>query len=189
MGYDPAAMGSNPPIIRLYHGSDVAIERPDVSLNTGFSDLGQGFYLTDDHEAARKRARTRARITGNGTGIVSVFGLDEACVPWVTADEGASTDAPFGVRFDESQAGIVAWIDYIKACRAGQTGWGTAGEPSIVRCWIATEEVELACSGLISPAELAEFVAPDELTVQYCLRDQAIIDEHLTFIEAESLGQ
>ena len=47
----------------------------------------------------------------------------------------------------------------------------------------------MACSGLIPPAELAEFVAPDDLIVQYCLRDQAIIDEHLSFIEAESLGQ
>ena len=175
--------------IRLYHGSDVAIARPEVSLNTGFSDLGQGFYLTNDHETACRRARTRSRKTGNGSGVVSVFELDESCVPWVYAGKDASTDAPFGLRFDQSQAGIVAWIDYIKACRTGQTGWGTVGEPSIVRCWIATEEVELACSGLISPTELAEFVAPDDLIVQYCLRDQAIIDEHLTFVAAESLGQ
>lgn len=174
-------------LVRLYHGSDVAIERPDVSLNTGFSDLGQGFYLTDSYEAAYKRARTRARMTGNGSGVVSIFELDKSCVSWVSAGEGASTDAPFGLRFDGNQAGIVAWIDYIKACRAGQTGWGIVGEPSIVRCWIATEEVEMACSGLISPAELAEFVTPDDLIVQYCLRDQAIIDEHLAFIEAETV--
>ena len=45
----------------------------------------------------------------------------------------------------------------------------------------------MACSGLISATELAEFVAPDDLIVQYCLRDQAVIDRHLTFIEAETV--
>lgn len=48
-------------IVRLYHGSDMAIERPDIVHNTGFADLGVGFYLTDDKDAAINRARRRAR--------------------------------------------------------------------------------------------------------------------------------
>ena len=58
--------------IMLFHGSNVAIERPQVSLNTGFADLGRGFYLTDDREVAVSRARMRARGGGrraHGIGI------------------------------------------------------------------------------------------------------------------------
>lgn len=41
----------------LYHGSNVAIDRPLVRLNAGFADLGQGFYCTDDPAVAESRAR------------------------------------------------------------------------------------------------------------------------------------
>ena len=36
----------------LLHGSDVAIEAPSAGFNTGNADLGRGFYLTADHDAA-----------------------------------------------------------------------------------------------------------------------------------------
>ena len=97
--------------IRVYHGSDVAIEQPDVTRNTGFADLGQGFYLTDNHDAACGRARTRARRMGARAGVVSIFDLDIARVPWVTwgaegpetPQAGLAAEVPFGLRFDESR--------------------------------------------------------------------------------------
>lgn len=174
--------------IWLYHGSDTPIEHPDVSLNTGFSDLGRGFYLTDDRDAARRRALTRARRTGAAAGVVSVFELDEASVPWVSIGAGAipaSIEGPFGLRFDADAAGLVAWISYIKACRRGKTAVGNLGEPAIVRAWIATEEVEMVCSGLATADDLVPYLDVSELLVQYCLRDQAFVDEHLSFAEAE----
>lgn len=173
--------------ITLYHGSDVAIEHPDVTLNTGFSDLGRGFYLTDDHEAARGRARSRARQTGAAEGIVSVFDLDVTDLAWVC--RGLRTDGqpagPFGLCFEDSAAGIRAWVSYIKACRQGATSVAGLGEPAVVRAWIATEEVELVCSGLAEVADVADYLDPTELVVQYCLRDQAVTDARLTFVEAE----
>ena len=74
----------------LYHGSNAAIERPDVSRNTGFADLGQSFYLTDDHDVARRRAASRARRAG-GEPVVSAFELDESCVPWAMWGVGQPT--------------------------------------------------------------------------------------------------
>ena len=99
--------------MRLYHGSDVAITRPLIALNEGFADLGRGFYLTDDERLARQRAVMRARQTG-GVATVSVFELDERCVPWASWGQDApvlpaeDADQPFGLRFDETEAGIVA---------------------------------------------------------------------------------
>jgi hypothetical protein len=193
--------------IRLYHGSDVAIEHPDVTRNTGFADLGQGFYLTDDHEAARRRAASRARKTGAGVGVVSVFEFDEDGLPWVTlgdqlvARSRAATEvpyaadaeiacvpaSPFALRFADDVAGIRAWIEYITACRAGRTEVGALGSPAVVRAWIATEEVELVSSGLLSADEVVGYIDPSELIVQYCLTDQCVVDTSLRFVAAESV--
>ena len=175
---------------RLYHGSDVVIERPDVTHNTGFADLGQGFYLTDDHEAARRRAASRARRTGAAAGVVSVFDLDEDCLPWVTMGKGDIAGAegpagPFALCFADGVAGISAWIGYILACRSGQTQVGSLGSPALVRAWIATEEVELVSSGLLTADEVAEHIDPSELVVQYCLLDQDVVSTCLRFVEAE----
>lgn len=180
-------------VVRLYHGSDVVIKRPDLLHNTGFADLGVGFYLTDDKAAAQSRARRRARMSGSPAGIVSVFDCDMACVPW--AEWGVShptvgpekLGTPFGLCFEKSLPGIIAWANYIKSCRRGNTSVDGLGQPSIVRAWVATEEVEMVCSGFVTAADLAEFIDPGELVVQYCLLDQRVIDGALSFVEAEAV--
>ncbi|MDO5119692.1 MAG: DUF3990 domain-containing protein [Coriobacteriales bacterium] len=179
--------------IRLYHGSNAAIERPDVSHNTGFADLGCGFYLTNDYEVACRRAASRARRMG-GEPMVSVFDFNEGCIPWVAWGETvlAASEVlkgkPFGLRFEANPAGIVAWAKYIKSCRKGMTEIPEWGGPAVVRAWIATEEVEMVCSGFVPAEDLAEFINPDDLVVQYCLLEQQFIDEALTFVEAERLN-
>lgn len=183
--------GAGATTVRLYHGSNVTIEQPDVSFNTGFADLGKGFYLTDDHGAAQRRAASRARRTGEGTATVSVFDLDEACVPWVMwgaespALPSGAPEGPFGLYFESSPAGVVAWANYIKACRRGATEVPGLGAPAIVRAWIATEEVEMVYSGMVPAEALAEFMDPAELIVQYCLLDQDVIARALTFVRTE----
>lgn len=185
-----------PRSLRLYHGSSVAVERPDVSHNAGFADLGHGFYLTDDHAIARQRAASRARKEGLDVGVVSIYELDEGCVDWVTwgAELSLPTDMPteparYGLRFEESAAGVVAWAKYIKDCRVGRTALPGLGDPAIVRAWIATEEVEMVCADFAPAEALAEFVDPSELVVQYCLLDQDLIDGSLAFVGTESVSR
>jgi len=178
--------------MRLYHGSDIAIDAPEVGRNTGFADLGNGFYLTDDAEAARRRALSRARRMGTATGVVSAYELDEGCIPWATWDErgpalpSGTATGPFGLRFAESAAGVAAWARYILACRAGRTAVEGLGEPAIVRAWIATEELEMVAADFATPEDLAAATETEELVVQYCLLDQSVIDAHLVFVEAHA---
>lgn len=174
----------------LYHGSDVAIERPDVSLNTGNADLGKGFYLTDDREAAFQRASSRARLTGASQGLVSVYEFDEEGLPWVIVgrDGGdalpAGGRAEFALTFDGGPEGLAEWISYIASCRAGWTAFDGLGEPALVRAWLANMEVELACTGMIEPAEVVPLLDPGALIVQYCFRSQEAADRLLRFREA-----
>lgn len=183
----------SPAALRLYHGSDVAIEHPDIAFNTGFADLGQGFYLTDNYAGARSRAYLRSRRMGSPAGIVSVFEFDETFVPWATWGREAPTlpdkarGPHFGLRFEKSRDGIIAWANYIVACRQGLTELAGLGDPVIVRGWIATEEIEMLYAGFATAEEIAELLDPAKLLVQYCLRDQQLIDQALTFVRAEVL--
>lgn len=172
--------------MRLYHGSSVAIEQPDVSLNRGFSDLGKGFYLTDDLGVAQARATSRARIDGIDSGVVSAFEFDEEAVPWVTWGDVQFTaeGTAFGLRFPSTTDGIAAWANYIKSCRKGRAEVPNAGDPAVVKAWIATEDVEMVCSGFAPAEVLAEFIDPADLTVQYCFRSQSLVDRWLRYIEA-----
>ena len=183
--------------MKLYHGSDVAVEQPDVLRNTGFADLGRGFYLTDDREAAVGRARSRARAMGAAAGVVSSYDFDEDALPWAAwgADGPVMQDraawgpgGPFALRFADDEAGIAAWMNYIRMCRRCRCDVPGLGEPAVVRAWIATDEVEMACSGFVPAEELAPFVDLDELVVQYCLRDQAIANRALRFTGADEAG-
>ena len=175
--------------MRLYHGSDIEVRKPIIAYNTGFADLGQGFYLTDNRNVACQRARSRARRLGKCAGVVSVFEFDEGCVPWACwGARGPSLrtpdgDVPFGLCFDEGREGIAAWVSYIRACRRGQTG-----DPAVVRAWIATEEVEMACAGFATAEDLVEFIDPRQLVTQFCFADQGIIDGHLSFVGAENVS-
>lgn len=59
------------------------------------------------------------------------------------------------------------------------------GDPALVRAWIATEEIEMVCSGFAMAEEIAQILSPAKLTVQFCLRDQDLIDQALMFVEVE----
>jgi len=47
--------------ITLYHGSNVAVEKPDLLRCRPMKDFGRGFYLTSSRMQAESFARTIAR--------------------------------------------------------------------------------------------------------------------------------
>ncbi len=69
--------------MKLYHGSNIAIERIDFARCKPYKDFGQGFYLTEIEEQAIQMARRTAAIYG-GEPVVSAFEFDEAAA---VADE------------------------------------------------------------------------------------------------------
>ena len=176
-------------VVRLYHGSNEAIRKPDLSHNTGFADLGKGFYLTDDCDVALARARSRARREGSAQGVVSAFDFNISGIRWVCVGDGkdlpeAIEQSAFGLWFLPTAEGLAAWARYIAQCRAGNTEVGDLGSPAVVRAWIATEEVEMACAGYVSASDVAAAIEPADLVVQYCLLDQGLMDKALAYVDA-----
>ena len=64
-------------MIRLYHGSNVAIEQIDLSRSKRGKDFGQGFYLNANPNQAMEMAARTTRFLNEGTPTLSCFEFDE----------------------------------------------------------------------------------------------------------------
>ena len=62
--------------MKLYHGSNTAIETIDFNKCKPYKDFGRGFYLTEIEGQATLMARRTASIYG-GEAVVSVFEFNE----------------------------------------------------------------------------------------------------------------
>ena len=63
----------------LFHGSNVEIEKIDLSRCRPYKDFGKGFYLTEIPEQAEKMARRVTRLYG-GKPCVTYFEFDTAAL-------------------------------------------------------------------------------------------------------------
>jgi len=66
--------------MRLYHGSNLRINRIDLSKSKAHKDFGKGFYLTQDYNRAVKMANRTFAIEATGTPEVKpfLFNLDSS---------------------------------------------------------------------------------------------------------------
>ena len=64
-------------MIRLYHGSNVAIEHIDLSRRKRGKDFGQGFYLNANPDQAMEMAVRTTRFLSKGATTLSCFEFDE----------------------------------------------------------------------------------------------------------------
>ena len=63
--------------MELFHGSNVNIEKPELSYSSKTKDFGKGFYLTSDFEQAKIWSEKKTTKLGNGEPIVSKFKFDD----------------------------------------------------------------------------------------------------------------
>lgn len=64
-------------MIRLYHGSNIKVNTPDLVHSKPFKDFGRGFYLSTDKQQAWDMAFQKVRQTKSGEAVVSEFLFDE----------------------------------------------------------------------------------------------------------------
>ena len=63
--------------MKLYHGSNVEVQKPDLSKSKPYKDFGQGFYLSSNYEQAAALAVQKVAMLKVGAPIVSVFEFNE----------------------------------------------------------------------------------------------------------------
>ena len=99
-------------MLKLYHGSNVRIERIDLSVGHINKDFGKGFYLTDIKTQADEMAKRKARLFLGAEPIVTTFMFDDRCLK----DNSLNVKIFNGVS-DE-------WPDFIfQNRRASETGF------------------------------------------------------------------
>lgn len=64
-------------MIRLFHGSNIRIDVPDLAHSKPYKDFGKGFYLSNDKQQAWEMAFQKVRQTQIGKAEVSEFLFDE----------------------------------------------------------------------------------------------------------------
>ncbi len=63
-------------MIKLYHGSNIKIDIPDLLHSKPFKDFGSGFYLSADKQQAWDLAHQKVSQTQTGRAEVSEFLFD-----------------------------------------------------------------------------------------------------------------
>ena len=158
--------------MKLYHASTVIIEKPDVKHSRDKLDFGRGFYLTVIREQAVRYAE-RFTLRGKDA-YVNEYELDEVTDGFTTKHFPA---------YDEE------WLDYVTICRRGQQ---PAEIYDAVSGGVANDKVfntvDLYFAGVISKDEALGRLRYEKLNHQICILNGKMLDRHLHFIKAESVG-
>ncbi len=88
-------------MIRLYHGSNVAIEQIDLLRSKRGKDFGQGFYLNANPDQAMEMAVRTTRFLNEGSPTLSCFEFDE--------DEATKNELNIKVFSDYSEE----WAEFV----------------------------------------------------------------------------
>ena len=157
--------------MKLFHGSYLIVEAPDVSFSRDNVDFGKGFYTTPVWEQALSWAARFKRKRGQS--VVSVYEIDL---------EGLHKNAPV-LTFDTYSKEL---LDFIMECRRGKN---PGKEYDVVAGGVANDKVfdtiQLYVDGLIDKTAATNRLRYDNPNMQYCFRNQAVIDKYLNFLSGE----
>jgi hypothetical protein len=153
--------------MRLYHGTDVAFDKIDLTKSKPNKDFGQGFYLADNYEQALKLAEGKTRLLGQSP-VVLTYEFDEALFD----------SSEFKVlRFGDYS---VEWAEFVLANRRAKTQ-GLIHDYDIVIGPIADDRVGVQLyrflQGDIDIETLVKRLKYMKgMTIQYFFSTQRVID-------------
>ena len=142
--------------MKLYHGSFIAVDKPDLAHSRGNVDFGKGFYTTPIYAQAEKWC---ARFKRRGKdGIISVYDFDEAAY------------AKLKVMKFESYS--EEWLDFILNCRRERDNT----DYDLVIGGVANDKVfntvELYFDGLIDKKEAISRLQYEKPNLQLAFRTE-----------------
>ena len=145
-------------MLELYHGSNVAIEKIDLSKGHINKDFGKGFYLTTLPQQAMEMAMRKARQFLDAKPIVTTFLFDE--------NELTSGELNVKVFHTVSEEWAMFILQNRKASRTGfhhdyDIVVGPVADDSVV------QQLDLFEMGLITLSQLVEALRYRDLNNQY----------------------
>lgn len=152
--------------MRLYHGSNVAIENIDLAKCRPYKDFGKGFYLTDiRHQAERMAARTAKMFRGVPTLTRFEFDLDHAMNQGLKIKLFSSPDEEWA-RFVMANRDI----NVEQPCHDYDIVIGPVADDTIVRL------LRMFTENFISEQQLVRELTFSEVTSQYFFHTEAALN-------------
>jgi hypothetical protein len=92
----------------VYHGSNMIVDKPDVSHAFRDLDFGRGFYVTTVRDQAERWAKRKALYSKGSKPIVNEYEMSVDMDGLIVKDFGDDLDS---------------WIDFVCECRDGNTAY------------------------------------------------------------------
>ena len=156
--------------MKLYHGSFIAVENPDLLHSRKNVDFGVGFYTTPLYDQAKKWS---LKFKDKGKqGIISVYDLNENYFHKLNI-----------LEFDSYSE---KWLDFILNCRSGNDKTTYDAVSGGVANDKVFNTVELFFDGLIDKTEAIKRLKFEQPNLQICFRTEASL-KALSFERSEIL--
>ena len=150
----------------LYHGSYVQVSKPDLSFSRKELDFGTGFYTTSIKEQAEKWSLKFKKR--HEQSMISTYEFDEKIIDKIRA-----------LKFNSYSE---EWLDFVVLCRMGKN---LEENYDLIIGGIANDDVfntlQLFLDKLIPKQETLKRLQYEKPNIQYCFKNQSIIDAHLHF--------
>lgn len=158
--------------MKLYHGSNIAVQNPKIIKSDRRLDFGTGFYLTSDKAQAERWAELTRMRRNSGNAIVSVFELDENILESLNV-----------LHFQKADK---AWLEYVTANRKNIPLKND--DYDIVIGPVANDKtmpvISLYFSGIYDIDETIKRLLPQKLSNQYTFKTEKSLFD-LKFLEAK----
>lgn len=96
--------------LKLYHGSNIAVENPKILQSDRRLDFGTGFYLTSSYEQAERWALLTTKRRGEGKQIITCFQIDEEIINSLNVLKFEKADEQW-LRFVSQNRNIIDFVD------------------------------------------------------------------------------
>ena len=146
----------------LYHGSNMAVEQPDLNHSKTNLDFGAGFYTTSDLDQAKRWAVSTTKRRGTGESTVTIYRVNSTLWRPMAVQRFASPNK--------------AWLDYITVNRKrlpDDSAWDIVIGP------VANDDTQqtigIYLSGIITEKMCIQLLKPHKLKNQYTFKTEQAI--------------
>lgn len=149
--------------MKLYHGSNIVVETPQILQSDRRLDFGTGFYLTSSYEQAERWAFLTVKRRGEGKQIITSYDFDEEVLSSLKV-----------LRFEETS---VEWLKFVVNNRNVKD---FTDDSDIVIGPVANDRtmpvIKLYFSGIYDEMETIKRLLPQKLKDQYAFKSEKALE-------------
>ena len=162
--------------MKVYHGSTVVVDHPEIRQSESFLDFGAGFYTTSSLSQAQRWAKIKMRRLNAPVGYVSVYEFDEKAAAKQTEI----------FRFENAD---IDWLTFVVNNRRGDPRTGAAdlyigpvADDNVYR------SIRLFETGVLDAEETVKRLKTEVLQDQWVFCSDRVLS-CLSFLEAKEISE